>query len=322
MLARWLSQLVLTAAFLQIFPQDGKTLEQRAGLPTSGEKPVVLQAVRALQTDRQLPESRTVGPRKNDHLSAGMVTTASSVILADRESGTVLFEKDPYVVRAIGSITKLMTALVFFDQKPDLTAKTVLLEEDIRDGGRLYLALNDPVVVEDLVRASLIGSDNSATITLVRTTGLSEDDFIAQMNAKAVELGMTETTFVEPTGLSPFNRSTAWDLLRLLDAALDDERIRAVTTTPWAIVKQESGRTVEIPTTDALLESFVNQPPFRLLGGKTGYLPEAGYGIALGAKKEGEGEVMVVVLGSPTADERVLDVKGLIDWTYRVWDWP
>ena len=76
-----------------------------------------------------------------------------------------------------------------------------------------------------------------------------------------------------------------------------------------------------IPSTDELLTSFINQPPFAMLGGKTGYLPEAGYGIGVGVRHDGDGDVFIVLLGSDTKDTRVQEVKGLASWVYRVFEW-
>jgi D-alanyl-D-alanine carboxypeptidase/D-alanyl-D-alanine endopeptidase (penicillin-binding protein 7) len=311
----------LTTTLLQAVPTDGKTLETLAGLPTSDARSALTIALQTVRAATRFPVASDIAPTQIDEMSLGIVTSAQSVLVFDRASGKVLFEKDPSAVRAIGSITKLMTALVFLETSPVLAAQAALEEMDVREGGKLYLTLNDAVTIEDILSASLIGSDNSATMALVRLSGMDEVSFVARMNALAGELEMIDTQFEEPTGLSPHNRSTAYDLTHLLSRALSDERIRTMTTTPQVSITQASGRVAIIDSTDALLETFVNQDPFTMLGGKTGYLPEAGYCIALGVQKAGEGEVFVVLLGSDSSTTRVQEVKGLVDWVYRVWDW-
>lgn len=321
MIARLITQLILTTTLLSALPHDGASLEAAAGLPVPGERSAETIALQMVNSGYGFPNVSLNGPTKIDLLSLGIVTSAQSVLVMDIESGAVLYEKNPTADRAIGSITKLMTALVFLGRSVDLTAQVVIEEVDVREGGRLYLAINDPVALGDVLKASLIGSDNSATVALARLSGLDERSFVEAMNKKAAALGMTHTVFTDPTGLSSTNRSTTYDLVKLVDAAMRNAQIQALTTTAQTTVRQASGRTVTIDSTDNLLKTFVNELPFRVLAGKTGYLPEAGYGIALAAEKVGEGSVFIVLLGSDSITARIQEVKGLVDWTYRVWDW-
>ncbi len=320
MIVRLLAQLILTTVFLHALPHDGASLEAAAGLPVAGARSSELIALQMVSENASLA-STSGGPTNVDSLSLGIVTSAQSVLVMDAQSGAVLYEKNPLAVRSIGSITKLMTALVFLQTQPDLTATVTLTDADIREGGRLYLAPNDPVTLQDVLKASLIGSDNSATAALVRLSGIDETNFVSAMNAKASGLHMSSTHFVEPTGLSSENRSTTYDLTRLVGAAMDNATIQQLTTTAHVTVTQQSGRKLTIDSTDNLLETFVNAAPFSVRVGKTGYLPEAGYCIALVAYKEGQGSVYVVLLGSDSIASRIQEVKGLIDWTYRVWSW-
>lgn len=321
MIGRFIAQLILTTSLLNILPQDGSALEAAAGLPIAPDYSVATLALQLVSSDTGFPLSTENGPTKIDSLSLGMVTSAQSVLVMDAQSGAVLYEKNPQEHRAIGSITKLMTAVVFLETQPDLTTSVQLIETDIREGGRTYLALDDAVSLGDVLAASLIGSDNSATVALVRLSGLTEADFLAAMNEKAAAFGMNDTVFFDPTGLSSKNRSTTFDLTKLLAAARERMEIQRLTTTAQTTVTQASGRSVTIDSTDDLLTSFVNEPPFGMLVGKTGYLPEAGYCIALAVQKEGGGNVYVILLGSDSLISRVQEVKGLVDWVYRVWDW-
>lgn len=322
MFARLLVQAILTLTVIEMVPMDASTLERSAKLPTAAPRSSIMTALQlASYEDPALPQAGSRGPVKTDEQSLGIVTTAQSVYVIDRETGSVLFQKNPDATRPIGSITKLMTALVFLDGHPNLDTAAVVIEDDYRAGGRSYLAYNDPVTGRDLLQAGLVGSDNTAITALVRLSGKTQEVFVEEMNVRTEALGMHATRFVDPTGLSADNISTAMDITRLLDAALREPEIHATTTMPEAVITQESGRTVTIPSTDELLNSFVNEAPYDVLGGKTGYLPQAGYCMAVGVDHEGAGEVLVVLLGSESKISRVQEIKGLAAWVYRVFSW-
>lgn len=318
MILRGLIQTVLTISLVQLVPADSATLERRAELPTSPSRSAI--AVSSV-VSVALPVALERAPTRLDEESLGVVTSAESALVVDRQTGLPLYAKNSSAVRSIGSITKLMTALVFLDTVPDLASTAAQLSEDYRPGGRVYLASNDLVTVNDLLLASLVGSDNSATMSLVRLSGKSEKDFVAQMNARALELGMASSVFHDPTGLSPRNVSTAEDIVRLLEAVQVNSTIAGAIVLPEVTITQGSGRTVTIPSTDELLVSYINQPPFKMLGGKTGYLPEAGYCIGIGVSREGAGDIFIVLLGSDSKDSRVQEAKGLASWAYRVFAW-
>jgi D-alanyl-D-alanine endopeptidase (penicillin-binding protein 7) len=270
------------------------------------------------------PMARDVvrAPRKIKPESLGVVTTASTALIVDAVSGTVLYEKNIKEARAIGSLTKLMTAMVFLSGEPDLTAPAIIESADFREGGKEHIAAGQAITVNDLLLASLISSDNTATAALARLSGLSESEFVARMNEQAAALGMKETTFVDPTGLSSDNRSTAPDLVVMLRAALENETIRSATEEAAATITDAEGKTYQLENTNELLTDFINQPPYKILGGKTGYLPEAGYCLGLEAQKDGEKDIFIVVLGSGSPLDRLSDVKALTVWAYQTFEWP
>jgi D-alanyl-D-alanine carboxypeptidase len=142
------------------------------------------------------------------------------------------------------------------------------------------------------------------------------------MNEAAAEIGLQSTTFVDPAGLSSDNRSVSSDLVRLLDHTLKNEVIREATELPEVMVTSASGRTYRIESTNDLLRSFINRPPFQLTGGKTGFLPEAGYCFGAVISENGAHEIIVVVLGSESEQSRFQDAKALAAWAYKVYDWP
>ena len=145
---------------------------------------------------------------------------------------------------------------------------------------------------------------------LARESGLSPAEFLSAMNKKAMELGLTGTRFVEFTGLDERNVSTATDVAKMLRAAADQELIRSISTTRSYDFRTER-RAHHIVTTDRLLYSR-----YEILGGKTGFINEAGYCLATWVRSEGR-DLIAVVLGAPTNATRFADVVRLVQKTVK-----
>jgi D-alanyl-D-alanine endopeptidase (penicillin-binding protein 7) len=324
MMFRVLAQLVLATTLLQFFPADNGVIERYATLPESSDRSVsvVQEAVASLDPMLFGVEPIDLSPAKVDVTSVGVVTSAVSAIVMDRRTGEILYEKNSDQARSIGSITKLMTAYVFLQGNPDLDARAAIVSDDLRYGGIQHIGLNDEVAVRNLLYASLVGSDNSATAALARLSGLPLGDFIARMNETAAEFGMQNTTFADTTGLSSHNRSVAPDIAKLLDHVLTQEVIKDATQQPVISFVGSSGRAYSIASTDELLYSYLNEDPYAIIGAKTGFLPEAGYCLGTIFSKHDRSEIIVVALGSETKLGRFQDVKALAAWTYKVFEWP
>lgn len=233
----------------------------------------------------------------------------------DPLSNAFLYEKDGDGVQPLASITKLLTALVFLDNNPGWQTIYKIKAEDKVEGGRISLFLGDEVRVEDLFYTSLVASDNVATIALVRSTGLSQEEFIAQMNVKARQLGLFKSSFADPVGLSDRNVSTAKDIARLAVRALENEDILKATLTEVYEFETLQGRQKKIESTDYLLGSDLGDDII-IAGGKTGYTERAGY-CFVGRFKNKEGrEIISVVLDSPSKAARFTDSKDLADWAF------
>jgi D-alanyl-D-alanine carboxypeptidase len=241
-------------------------------------------------------------------------TAAASLVVYDPKSNICLLAKNENEQRSIASLTKLMTALVFLDQKPDWEAEYIISDRDRREGGRIYLFRGDTVSVKDLFYSSLVASDNSATAALVNSTGLSEEEFVRRMNDKAKALFMFDTNFVDPIGLGDNNISTAKNVAILLDFALDrPEIVKAVNLGVYNFITQ-NGEEKKLESTDDLLTQ--NLGSLKLLGGKTGYTNSAGYCFA--AKfKQGDKELISVVLGSQDRFSRFEITKDIATWVYE-----
>jgi len=233
---------------------------------------------------------------------------ARNAILVDPGTGEVLFEKNSASVVPIASLTKLMTALVFLEQKPALEREVEVTPGEIAGAGHTQLRRREVVALGDLLHMSLMCSDNVATRVLARESGLPPEEFLARMNRKAVELGLPEARFVEFTGLDERNVATAADVARLLHAAAHDPLIQQITTTRE--YEFRTGRRLHaVHNTNRLLYGR-----WDVLGGKTGFILPAGYCFATWIRTQGR-ELIAVVLGAPTNATRFADAVRLFQKT-------
>lgn len=233
---------------------------------------------------------------------------ARSAIVLDPSTGKVLYEKNAETSVPIASISKLMTIMVFLEQKPSLDREVEVTQAELAGGGHTQLRNHEMVSLGDLLHMSLMCSDNVATRVIARESGLSQDDFLARMNQKAIELGMTHTRFVEFTGLDERNVATAADVARMLQAAASIDLVRDITTT-HSYEFRTRRRAHQIANTNRLLYGR-----YEILGGKTGFISEAGYCFATWIRTQGR-EMIAVVLGAPTNATRFADVVRLIQRT-------
>lgn len=233
--------------------------------------------------------------------------------------GFRLWSNNDTNVRPIASITKLMTVLVFLEHNPGWDKTVEIIADDNRLGSKAYLFLGDRLSVEDLFRTSLVASDNTAITALVRSTGLSEDDFVVAMNQKAESLRLSSTVFVEPTGLNSNNQSTVRDITRLALAAFEQPEIRQALQYSRYEFETEALKTVTVFSTNDLLGIPFSDSP-KLLAGKTGHLPEAGYCFVGWFEYNGQ-TIISVVLGAPESDDRFIETQKLVEWAYNGYSW-
>ena len=245
----------------------------------------------------------------------GGVVYARNAILLDPLTDSVLYEKNSETPAPIASLTKLMTALVFLEQNPDLRRAAEVTTVELHGAGHTQLRNHEQVPLYDLMHMSLMCSDNAATRVLVRESGLELDEFIDRMNRKAHELGLEHTHYVEVTGLDERNVSTAADIARLLRVAADNALIRDITTT--TSYQFAAGRSTRrglvrhnIGNTNRLLKSRYCE----VNCGKTGFILEAGYCLATWVRARGH-DLIAVVLGAPTNATRFADVVRLVQYT-------
>ena len=233
---------------------------------------------------------------------------ARCAVVMDPVTGEVLYQKNADRSAPIASITKLMTAMVFLEQKPNLLRDVEVTREEIYQGGHTQLRNHEIVPLGDLLHMSLMCSDNVATRVLARESGLAYGDFMSRMNAKSLEIGLKDTRFEDPTGLNENNVSTASDVARLLQAAAGNPLIHSITTTSSYEFSTER-RAHTIGNTNRLLKGR-----YQILGGKTGYTSESGYCFATWLRADGR-DLIAVVLGAPTNATRFADVVRLVQKT-------
>lgn len=222
--------------------------------------------------------------------AAEPVTSASSAILVDAESGRVLYEKDAYTRRGIASTTKLMTALVAAESVTDLSAQVEILREDtLTEGSSMYLKVGENVTVEALFYGLLLQSGNDAALALARYCAGNVESFVARMNEKAQALGMADTRFANPNGLDDENHySTAADMAVLAAACMDNELVAKIVSTKSATIGTRT---------------FVNHNKLLSLypecvGMKTGYTRSSGRTLVSAARRDGQ-LLLCVTLNDP-----------------------
>lgn len=221
--------------------------------------------------------------------------TSAAAIVADAKTGEILFKKNATQVRPIASISKLVSALVFLDHNPGWDKIMTIDESDNVGGAGLPVEPGDKISVRDLFISTLLASKNNATRALMRSTGMSESEFIKKMNEKAKQLGTLNTQFVEPTGLSEYNLSTAQDLVKISQAAFKNYEFLEATTLKYYRLNVETPEEIKevwIKNTNKLVGRDLY-----LLGGKTGYTDEAGRCLVSKAR-QGDRELIAIVLNA------------------------
>jgi D-alanyl-D-alanine endopeptidase (penicillin-binding protein 7) len=213
-------------------------------------------------------------------------------------------------VLPIASITKLMTAIVILDAGLNLEQRVVISDEDydIVKGTRSRLRPGTVLTRDELLLIALMSSENRAAASLARTYPGGTGVFVAAMNAKAQALGMGDTRFVDPTGLSSNNVSSARDLARLVAAAHEYPLIRQYSTTESASV-QALGRRLDYRNTNGLVRSA----QWDIALQKTGYISEAGRCLVMRVKMASR-EVIVVLLDSWGKFSRIGDANRIKKW--------
>ena len=244
--------------------------------------------------------------------AAGLQGLKSAIALVvDLGDGQTVFGKNVEQVSPIASITKLMTAMVALDADLPLGDTIVIEQADVdvlkHTGSRL--TVGTALTRADMLRLALMSSENRAAASLSRAYPGGREAFVAAMNRKAVEIGMFSSRFVDPTGLSSDNVSTAHDLVKMVKAAYDYPLIREFTTTSEHTVTTMRGRPLQFRNSNGLVKS----PAWEIGLSKTGYISEAGRCLVMQAKIASR-PVVIVLLDSWGKNTRIGDANRIKKW--------
>jgi len=257
------------------------------------------------------PRQPSVGQAFGLHETPDALMLRSSVAyVIDQNSGESLFDKNSRAVVPIASITKLMTAMVVLDSKEPMTDQIEVTDED-RDyekntGSRL--SVGSVLSREDMLHIALMASENRAAAALSRYFPGGRPAFLAAMNAKAKQLGMTDTHFENPTGLTSQNVSSARDLVKMVNAAYQYPIIRRFST-DHSYEVYTGKRSLAYNSTNAL----VRNPTWDIGLQKTGFINEAGECLVMQATIHGRPMIMVL-LDSSGKYSRFADATRLRTW--------
>ena len=268
-------------------------------------------AARAREISRMRQLQEVMTPRYKTDLNGDLVpdVRAAAGIVFNPLTGQVLWEEHAQEKRSIASITKVMTAVVFMEDSPDLTEFVTVERSDVYAASTTYLRANERITLENVLHLTLIASDNAAARILARVSHGGSASFVERMNEKALELGLESTTFADPSGLNPANISSAYDLSRLISIAAADERIAPIMRMANYTVTT-SRRTVNIHSTNQL----VRGGDVEVMGGKTGFISKAGYCLATLLRLPQGNQVAVVVLGARSNPGRFWETRHLFNW--------
>jgi serine-type D-Ala-D-Ala endopeptidase (penicillin-binding protein 7) len=308
---------VLLSLLLVLVVPDAMAAKQAD--KSRASKPSAAKSVRVHKTSvrsrrpaaKPAPRRLSVGEARGLHAVDDPLDLKSSVaFVIDQDTNQVLVDKNSQAVLPIASITKLMTALVVSEQGLDLSETVTVTEQDIdtEKGSRSRLKVGTQLTRGEMLHLALMSSENRAAHALGRTAPGGLEAFVAAMNDTARRLGMNDTRYVEPTGLSSQNRSSATDLTRLVKAAYGVPMIRELSTSQEA--EFPIGRqALQFRNTNGL----VRNPQWDIGLQKTGYISEAGRCLVMQASLAGR-KLIMVLLDSAGKYSRIGDAERIRKW--------
>lgn len=235
---------------------------------------------------------------------------SSVALVVDQDTNEVLYRKNDQAVLPIASITKLMTGVLISEAKLPMDELITISQADVdtEKGSSSRLSVGTQLTRGELLHLALMSSENRAAHALGRTYPGGLSTFVSLMNAKARGLGMHDTRYVEPTGLSSQNQSSARDLAVLVNFAYGDPLLRELSTSPNYQV-EVGRRTLQYNTTNRLVKSSDWDIGLQ----KTGYISEAGQCLVMQAKVAGR-KLIMVFLDSAGKLSRIADAQRVRRW--------
>ena len=239
--------------------------------------------------------------------------TAKSVLIADLNTTRILYQKNPDILLAPASTTKLMTALVSLDIYPSNVLIPAPEECSKIEGNRLALSREENISVEDLLHAILIASSNDAACVLANYA-VTEEDFVDLMNKKAIQLGMKNTLFTNPIGFDSYDfshKSTASDLYLLAKEARKNPIISSIYKKPFYVLKT-GNHPRSIYSTNHLLTQRSGS-----VGMKTGTTTQAGE-VFIYEFADKDKNLLIILMGS---EDRFLETESILEWLETNYKW-
>jgi D-alanyl-D-alanine endopeptidase (penicillin-binding protein 7) len=282
----------------------GRPLKGKA-LMAARRKAVVLAAMPIV------PPRQSFGEMAGLHAERDELDLKSGVALVvDQDTNEVLFNKNGTTVLPIASLTKLMTGVVLSEARLPMNEPITITQDDVdtEKGSRSRLTVGTTLTRAEMLHLALMSSENRAANALGRTYPGGLQEFVRLMNAKAKQLGMRATRYVEPTGLSSQNQSSAQDLAILVNAAYKDQAVREYSTSPGYEVAV-GARTLQYNTTNRL----VKNPEWDIGLQKTGFISEAGQCLVMQTKIAGR-KLIMVFLDSAGKYSRLGDAERVRRW--------
>jgi len=289
-----------------VTPTDVEAAAKKKAVAAKKKAPRVSMQFAANHAVRTKSASRGASLDDARHLAL----QSSAVLVLDQATGAILFEKNPNAVLPIASITKLMTAMVVLDAKPDLNETLAIGEEDVDmlKGTRSRLKVGTHLAREEMLRLALMSSENRAAAALSRNYPGGREAFVVAMNQKAQALGLVDTRFQDPTGLTAANVSSPHDLAKMVNAAHQYPLIREFSTASEGEFSI-AGRPQQFRNTNAL----VKNPTWEIGLSKTGYINEAGKCLVMQAWLNNK-PTIIVLLDSWGKMTRIGDANRIKRW--------
>lgn len=244
---------------------------------------------------------------------------AKNIILLDADSKFMLYGNGAHDRVPIASVTKLMTALVVADTKKD---DIITIEQsDVNViGSKIGLRVGEKIKTSALLKGLLIKSGNDTAMALSRGLAGSQPSFVELMNKKVDELGLQDTRYVDPHGLSSDGYSTPFDQAIILSYALNIPQIKEIISTNETTIKAETGEVHDLKNSNRLITDELHYDG--VLGGKTGFTIEAGHSLAAAAKRDNHTLISVILHTSyDTLDASARETVKLLDWGFGNFQW-
>ncbi|WP_229722625.1 D-alanyl-D-alanine endopeptidase [Xylophilus rhododendri] len=308
-------------------PAAKKQAASAAAAPrkTASSRAVAHKPVAAARVSRSFVAGRTSAPARIAYVPArqsyGQIAglheafdplslKSSVAYVIDQDTNEVLLSKNDSAVLPIASITKLMTGTLISEAKLPMDEMITITQDDVdtEKGSSSRLVVGATLSRGEMLHLALMSSENRAAHALGRTYPGGLATFVTLMNAKARQLGMNDTHYVEPTGLSSRNQSSARDLATLVGSAYQDPLLRELTTSPNYTV-DIGRRTLQYNNTNRL----VSNPAWDIGVQKTGFINEAGQCLVMQAKIAGR-KLIMVFLDSAGRLSRVADAERVRRW--------